>query len=476
MVRTSKWAWFIVSPLIISADHEDNANGQRFRRQPKLPNDTSHAWNDDEKWLRRNDCDAACLRTASEMLYLSSVIYAMQKGMQIIPLKSVLSVTHEERSKFHEDGEKQKQQQVTDMGSVRINVSAYVVENSVDFHQPVEIVARRLNEQLQVNVKQDTSKNGKNNAEGGEESLPDVKYMLIEQHRATVHRSGFTRYEMGGLQMWRRLTDKTCVLVAKGTNPKNMAEVEDDLNFKAVEFGPKESKMEFRVHGGFYNYVFNELRAPSRAEEWIRKHGCQGDILITGHSLGGAAADLIQISTEDFASRSTAFTFGEPLIYLDRESAGNANFYTRPDSLKRFVSVEEEAFLGTRKSSLDAVTAVHHSVYKEVVHRTVGIGLYGGHKRGLIDTTPWPTNNLACVDLGVHLMTQYRGSLDYFSNSTPTMTLPDGSFWNHFHRKNMPDIAKQTGEALPYAWCKGDHYLCPIWQDRESGSKLWECA
>lgn len=259
------------------------------------------------------------------------------------------------------------------------------------------------------------------------------------------------------------------MVTIKGTNPKNAAEVQDDASPSIIEFRG------LNVAAGFHEYLVNQLGAVTRVTEWVEKHGCKGDILMTGHSLGAAAIDLLQVSTDDFAARGIAYTFGEPLVYTDRASAQKANAMTRKDSHKRFVSVEEEGRVLWRTSSLDAVVLMHYPHHDEMVHRTVGVGLYGGHKEGTVVITPWPTNNVKCADISVHSLMNYRANLNYFTNATATVRLPEGDWWPGFHRKAMPDITGNTGEATQSKFCYGDVWSCNVWQDRGDWSKPWEC-
>ena len=142
--------------------------------------------------------------------------------------------------------------------------------------------------------------------------LSELAYKNIEEVEETFAQMGFLAhfFDVNGSQAYLLKNEHDLVVVCRGTQPTEFADIKADLNAIMV---PSSTGIG-HVHKGFKTSVDNIW---PELEEQLKSYGKTRTIWCTGHSLGAAMATLLSYRlqrTEDCPNPKALFTYGSPKV------------------------------------------------------------------------------------------------------------------------------------------------------------------
>jgi triacylglycerol lipase len=142
--------------------------------------------------------------------------------------------------------------------------------------------------------------------------LSELAYKDIKEVEETFAQLGFIAhyFDVNGSQAYLLKNEHDLVVVCRGTQPTEFADIKSDLNAVMV----RSSTGIGHVHQGFKESVDNIW---PELEEQLKVFGKTRTIWCTGHSLGAAMATLLAYRlqrTEDCPNPKALFTYGSPKV------------------------------------------------------------------------------------------------------------------------------------------------------------------
>lgn len=142
--------------------------------------------------------------------------------------------------------------------------------------------------------------------------LSELAYKDIEVVEETFAQMGFLAhfFDVKGSQAYLLKNEHDLVVVCRGTQPTEFADIKADLNAIMM---PSSTGIG-HVHKGFKTSVDNIW---PELEEQLKSYGKTRTIWCTGHSLGAAMATLLSYRlqrTEDCPNPKALFTYGSPKV------------------------------------------------------------------------------------------------------------------------------------------------------------------
>jgi triacylglycerol lipase len=128
--------------------------------------------------------------------------------------------------------------------------------------------------------------------------------------REVIQHKDITFFDFGGTQAYVLNTNKEYLIVFRGTEPTQMADIKSDLKFKKVKSLDVDGKSEGRVHRGFkaaLDMVWGDIQ-----HHMMLKKAHKKKIVVTGHSLGAALATLVAGRLND--PDVELYTYGSPRV------------------------------------------------------------------------------------------------------------------------------------------------------------------
>ena len=128
--------------------------------------------------------------------------------------------------------------------------------------------------------------------------------------REVIQHKDITFFDFGGTQAYVLNTNKEYLIVFRGTEPTQMADIKSDLKFKKVKSTAVDGKSEGRVHRGFkaaLDMVWGDIQ-----HHMMLKKAHKKKIVVTGHSLGAALATLVAGRLND--PDVELYTYGSPRV------------------------------------------------------------------------------------------------------------------------------------------------------------------
>lgn len=137
-------------------------------------------------------------------------------------------------------------------------------------------------------------------------------YQDEEGFKKTIDRSylDITFFDFGGTQAYALNSKRNYILVFRGTEPTSWSDIKADLKFRKVSSVSTGGVKEGRVHRGFkaaLDTVWEGIQAHMKECGTYNKN-----IIITGHSLGGALATLVAGRLDD--ADVVLYTYGAPRV------------------------------------------------------------------------------------------------------------------------------------------------------------------
>ncbi len=142
--------------------------------------------------------------------------------------------------------------------------------------------------------------------------LSELAYKDIEEVEETFAQMGFLAhfFDVKGSQAYLLKNEHDLVVVCRGTEPTEFADIKSDLNAIPVPSSTGIGK----VHKGFKASVDNIW---PQLQEQLKSYGKTRTVWCTGHSLGAAMATLLSYRlqrTSDCPNPKALFTYGSPKV------------------------------------------------------------------------------------------------------------------------------------------------------------------
>ena len=142
--------------------------------------------------------------------------------------------------------------------------------------------------------------------------LSNIAYLQPEESTPKFKELGFDNefYSVKGSDAYCVFNNDDVVVVCRGTQPSQLADIAADLKIKLV---PSSSGYG-EVHHGFKQSVDNIW---DKLSTKLKKYGKKRDMYLTGHSLGAAMATLIAVRAkrlDDIPNPTALFTYGSPKV------------------------------------------------------------------------------------------------------------------------------------------------------------------
>lgn len=142
--------------------------------------------------------------------------------------------------------------------------------------------------------------------------LSRLAYLDLKDAEEPFAQLGFTAhfFDVNGSQAYLLKNALDLVVVCRGTQPTEFADIKSDLNALPVPSSTGIGK----VHKGFKNSVDNIW---PQLQDQLKEYGKTRTIWCTGHSLGAAMATLLAYRlqrTEDCPNPQALFTYGSPRV------------------------------------------------------------------------------------------------------------------------------------------------------------------
>ena len=121
-------------------------------------------------------------------------------------------------------------------------------------------------------------------------------------------------FDFSGTQAYALNSKKEYILVFRGTEPTQWADIKSDLKFRKVTSLDIDGKSEGRVHRGFkaaLDMVWDDIN-----QHMVECKAIDKDITITGHSLGAALATLVAGRLNN--PNVVLYTYGSPRVATDK--------------------------------------------------------------------------------------------------------------------------------------------------------------
>lgn len=137
-------------------------------------------------------------------------------------------------------------------------------------------------------------------------------YQNEEGFRKVIERSylDISFFDFGSTQAYALNSELNYILVFRGTEPTKWADIKADLKFRKVKSLDVDGKSEGYVHRGFKGAL--DLVWEQISTHMIKCKADEKNVIITGHSLGGALATLVAGRLND--PKVQLYTYGSPRV------------------------------------------------------------------------------------------------------------------------------------------------------------------